>query len=120
MNRKYGLYYAAAVYLLYLVYGLVADLKNGESDNPVVSIVAAVFFVAAAAVIALYARHKSKLEAEAQTEENQAEKKQETEVQDAGTPDDSVENRGTFSEDGQIHRSVPENKADGKNTAEGC
>ena len=62
MNRRYGLYYAASVYLLYLVYGLVSDLKNGQSDNPAVSVAAAVFFVAAAAAIALYARHKSKME----------------------------------------------------------
>lgn len=57
------MYYAAAVYLLYLVYGLVADIKNGGSENVAASIVAAVFFTFAAAAIALYARRKSKAEA---------------------------------------------------------
>lgn len=62
MSRRYSFYYAASAYLLYLVYGMVADIKNGVSENTAVSVAAAIFFAVAAGGIAWYAWRGSKAE----------------------------------------------------------
>ena len=62
MNRRYGIYYAAAAYLLYLVYGVISDIKNGVSDNVPFSVGIAVFFSVAALAIFFYAYKGTKAE----------------------------------------------------------
>lgn len=74
MHRRYALYWAASAYLLYLVYGLVRDIKSGVSDNVPFSIGIAAFFSAAAVVISLYAWKKAK---EEKAEEKKALKEKE-------------------------------------------
>ena len=72
-NRRYGIYCAAAAYLLYLVYGVIADIKSGASSNVPFAVGIAVFFSVAAFAILFYACKSSKAEKAAEEEKAAAE-----------------------------------------------
>ncbi len=79
-KRRYTLYSLAGAYLLYLVYEMIADIKDGTATNLAFAVISCILFGAAGIAFLVYAWRMTKKQKEAELAELEETRRKEAEA----------------------------------------